>query len=60
MRSSSAPRTRNAETVRARLKAYHADTAPLIEYYRGSGKLKVVDGMADIGTVATEIRAALG
>jgi len=50
----------NAETVRARLKAYHADTAPLIEYYRGSGKLKVVDGMADIGTVATEIRAALG
>ena len=23
----------NAETVRARLEAYHADTAPLIEYY---------------------------
>jgi len=50
----------NAETVRARLVAYHADTAPLIEYYRGSGKLKTVDGMADIGDVARAIREALG
>lgn len=50
----------NAETVRSRLKAYHADTAPLIEYYKRAGKLKTVDGMADIDTVAAEIDAALG
>jgi adenylate kinase len=50
----------NAETVRARLTAYHADTAPLIEYYRGTGKLRTVDGMADIGEVTRSIRAALG
>ncbi len=50
----------NAQTVRARLNAYHADTAPLIDYYRGTGKLKTVDGMAGIEEVAAAIRAALG
>ncbi len=50
----------NAETVRARLTAYHADTAPLIGYYTRTGKLKTVDGMADIGEVARAIRRALG
>ena len=49
----------NAETVRARLKAYHADTAPLIAYYRESGVLKEVDGMAPIGAVSAAIDAAL-
>ncbi len=49
----------NAETVRTRLAAYHADTAPLIEYYRGVGKLKTVDGMAGIGEVTRAIRDAL-
>lgn len=49
----------NAETVRARLKAYHADTAPLIDYYRSTGKLKTVDGMAEIGDVTRSIREAL-
>ena len=38
----------NAETVRARLKAYHAQTEPLIDYYRRQGKVSAVDGMADI------------
>ncbi len=50
----------NAETVRARLTAYHADTAPLIGYYTGTGKLRTVDGMADIGEVTGAIRNALG
>ncbi len=50
----------NAETVRARLVAYHADTAPLIDYYKGAGKLRTVDGMAEIDAVAREISAALG
>jgi adenylate kinase len=50
----------NAETVRARLEAYHADTAPLIDYYTATGKLKTVDGMAEIDEVTRGIRAALG
>jgi adenylate kinase len=49
----------NAETVRSRLTAYHADTAPLIGYYSGTGKLKTVDGMADIGEVTRAIRNIL-
>jgi adenylate kinase len=50
----------NAETVRSRLTAYHADTAPLIGYYTDAGKLKTVDGMADIDEVTRSIRNALG
>ncbi|MEM7268985.1 MAG: adenylate kinase [Pseudomonadota bacterium] len=50
----------NAETVRARLVEYHAETAPLIAYYGSTGKLKNVDGMADIGDVTAAIKAALG
>jgi adenylate kinase len=50
----------NAETVRARLTAYHADTAPLIVYYTATGKLITVDGMADIDEVTRSIRNALG
>ena len=49
----------NADVVRERLKAYHADTAPLIAYYRNTGKLKTVDGMADIDDVTRAIAAAL-
>ena len=49
----------NRETVVARLKAYHAQTEPLIGYYTRQGKVRAVDGMADIGTVAKEIGAAL-
>ena len=50
----------NAETVRSRLVAYHADTAPLIGYYSGTGKLRTVDGMADIDNVTQAIRRILG
>jgi adenylate kinase len=49
----------NAETVRARLGAYHADTAPLIQYYRQTGKLKTVDGMAELDEVTRQIEATL-
>lgn len=50
----------NAETVGERLKAYHAETAPLIEYYTGSGKLTAVDAMADITDVSQSMAQALG
>jgi adenylate kinase len=47
------------EVVRARLKAYHAQTEPLIDYYQRQGKVRAVNGMGDIGTVAKEIGEAL-
>jgi len=49
----------NAETVRARLVEYHAETAPLIGYYENTGKLRNVDGMADIAAVTAAIGAVL-
>ena len=35
----------NAETVAARLRAYHGQTAPLLPYYKARGTLISVDGM---------------
>ena len=49
----------NEEVVRSRLKAYHAQTEPLIDYYTRQGKVRTVDGMADIATVEKEIEPAL-
>ena len=49
----------NAETVAARLEAYHAQTAPLLPYYRDHGVLRSVDGMADIDEVARQIQLVL-
>jgi adenylate kinase len=43
------------ETVRARLRAYDEQTAPLLPYYRDKGLLVTVDGMADIEDVSAEI-----
>jgi adenylate kinase len=41
----------NAETVRERLKAYHAQTAPLIAYYEGKGVLERIDAMGEIPAI---------
>lgn len=49
-----------AETVKARLDAYHRQTAPLLPYYAAQGKLRVVDGMAPMEEVARQIEAILG
>jgi adenylate kinase len=43
------------DTVRARLKAYHAQTAPLLPYYRDKGLLAAVDGMAEIDDVSSQV-----
>lgn len=48
-----------AETVKARLEAYHRQTAPLLPYYKARGVLKTVDGMAQIDEVAGQIESLL-
>jgi adenylate kinase len=48
-----------AETVKARLEAYHRQTAPLLPYYRGKGILQQVDGMAPIEEVSRQIDKVL-
>ena len=49
----------NRETVGARLEAYHQQTAPIIPHYAAIGKLRVVDGMAEIDEVSRQIDAVL-
>jgi adenylate kinase len=44
-----------AETVAKRLEAYHAQTAPLLPYYKQKSVLTSVDGMADIEEVTRQI-----
>lgn len=54
----------NAETVRSRLEAYHAQTAPLIAYYEDKGCHSQIDAMAAIKAVEADlegiVRQALG
>jgi len=49
----------NAETMKTRLAAYHAQTAPIIPYYEHKGVLHTVDGMAAMETVEQAITAFL-
>ncbi|HMF69745.1 MAG TPA: adenylate kinase [Phyllobacterium sp.] len=49
----------NAETVRTRLEAYYKQTSPLIGYYYAKGKLRKVDGMADMEDVTASIEKIL-
>jgi adenylate kinase len=48
------------DTVRTRLAAYHAQTAPILPYYKKKGVLQAVDGMAGIDEVTHQIEAVLG
>jgi adenylate kinase len=47
------------QTLRNRLEVYRKNTAPLLDFYAGQGKLRAVDGMAPIPEVAAEIRQLL-
>jgi adenylate kinase len=47
------------ETLAHRLAVYYKNTAPLIGYYRGQGKLTTLDGMAGIPEVTAQIDRAL-
>ena len=50
----------NADTVRERLAAYEAQTAPLLPYYGAKSLVRTVDGMAAIDQVTVAIGRALG
>ena len=47
------------ETVKKRLNVYHEQTQPLIDYYKGQGILKSVDGTQDMNKVFSDIVAIL-
>ncbi len=49
----------NAETVRARLEAYHAQTAPLITYYDQRDSLERVPAMGAIDDIAANLGAVV-
>ncbi len=50
----------NAETVTARLRAYHDQTSPIFSYYKEKGLMEEVDGMAEIDAVTEQMNALLG
>jgi adenylate kinase len=45
----------NPESFKIRLDAYRTQTAPLIDYYRGRGRLASVDGMKAVDEVSRSI-----
>ena len=49
----------NADVLSKRLKVYHANTAPVLPYYREQGLLMSVDGMQDVEKVSEAIRKCL-
>ena len=49
----------NPETVKNRLAVYRRDTAAVLTFYQGQGKVRTVDGMAPIDTVTAQIAAVL-
>ncbi len=48
------------ETVKKRLTVYHDQTQPLIEYYKGKGVLRAVDGTLPLDEVFSGIVGILG
>ena len=48
------------ETVLSRLTVYHSQTAPLVEFYKNKGLLKLIDGAQDMDTIFNSILKTLG
>jgi adenylate kinase len=48
----------NPDTVRARLKTFHGQTAPLVDYYQAAGLLIEIDGEGDVAGVTERTLAA--
>ena len=49
----------NPESLKRRLDAYRAQTAPVTGYYADKGSLKTIDGMAPVENVSAAIAAAV-
>lgn len=49
----------NPDAFKIRLKAYSDQTAPLVPYYQGQGKMVGVDGMADMDAVSASVASAI-
>ena len=47
----------NEKTLKNRLEVYHAQTAPILPYYRDKGSFKTIDGMALIDEVSAKLEA---
>jgi adenylate kinase len=47
------------KTVRTRLRTYHRQTAPLIEYYSNDGLLVEVNGVGDVSDIFNHVVAAI-
>lgn len=47
------------EAVRNRLKVYEQQTSPLIEYYRGQGKLVEINGLQNVEEVTSDLLRTL-
>lgn len=45
--------------IQTRLDVFHGETAPVIEFYRKSGRLSTIDGNADVDEVQQRLRARL-
>ena len=54
------PKVDKPETVKTRLDVYHAQTQPLIDYYKAKGILVSVDGTQDMDKVFADIKGLLG
>ena len=49
----------NEATIRERLKVYHSQTAPLMDFYKKAGKLITIDGTVSIDQVTGQILKAI-
>jgi adenylate kinase len=59
IRSGQARADDNPETLKKRLDEYARQTAPLLKFYGGQGKLVTVDGMAPIDVVTAAIAQSI-
>ena len=48
------------DVIERRLAIYHAETEPIVEHYRATGKLVPLHAELDVDTVYSEVQDALG
>ena len=49
----------DVEKIRKRIEVFHAETAPLADYYRRDGRLRDVEGLGDVDVVSARVMDAL-